>query len=404
LRFRSRSFPLAVTCALGVACSGGDSQSRDDAGSDADTHLAPDTAPDTTPDTADTAPPDTAPDVIDTADLEDDIADSVPDVPDDADTADASEVVACEYLDAKRILSCRGTLQTIHLWTDSGPSECPAYYTSGSSEYATIEALATAEDCDTDCLYMPVQTVGVLGCDSGDNESYVLNVATPVQGVTCFDAVYTTSVGLVTDLCAWDETSCSAACTCAAGDIGEVAAMQLSGGSGTGSIGQSSSAVRTQTVTAPADGVLSTVEFRLSRCDVDIDVVLTVSDASTSTLLATSRINASSLPNTCAGAPGSLDANTPGAGLFNLLDACVVVSSGQTLLLALSLDPNAPLSLCESGVCVGLRAGQDCDFARECDATVGISIDNSNPYPGGAVVGYPDQDLAFKLFMLPLAP
>jgi len=382
----SRLSPALATAlaifVVSIECSGGDTTTREDAVSVGDTPLAQDTA-------TDTAVDDTHPGQTETTD----------------DVVDASDVVSCEYLDERLVATCAGALRILQRWTDASSAGCPEFYSSGAARSPTLASLAADLGCSTDCVYVPVQTVEVHGCDSGTTLGYDLHEAHPSEGITCIDAVFVTPDGVLTDLCAWRETSCSAPCRCADGDLGEALVAQLSGASGTQGVSVPPHITIAQTVTVPTDGVLTAVELGLANCTSNVDVLLTVSDEGTAAVLATGRLSVASVPSTCFGFVLNLDLDTPGAGVFDLFEACAVVSSGQTLVLTLHLDiEDAPPSVCEGGVCVGGRASGSCQTAVECVPRIGVGVDGRDPYPGGALMGFPDRDLAFKVFMHPLAP
>lgn len=367
-----RSTPAFIaSLALAFAACGGDDQPSTDVGADTSDATPGDT----------TTPPDSTP-PSDTPETSEDVL--TPDTPDATDTIDASEEVLApclpdeEVFDDPRIISCKGALTFYFYGEDTSASSCPPTWRFNDTVYPSLEALAAAEGCDASCEYRATHAVDLIGCQSGFRTGY--EVYEPFAPEGCFEAVFATPGGLLTDLCAWPEKACRADCNpdCAEGTVGTLDASQLSAQAGALRLGPTTEIA--QTFRVESDGILTGVELRLTRCDSDTPALLAILDEG-GVEVAWAELSAESQPAGCDGA-GSLSDGAPGVGYFAVEDACLAVTAGETLQLVLRY-PFCDLQSCPDGVGVGYAAG--------------------DPYEHGALSvngdEEADQDLAFKVFV-----
>lgn len=201
---RMRVTRLVPILALLTAC-GDDAKTASDTRTDsADTSgdTSADSAPDTTDTSADSAA-DTEPDT--TADTEPDTApDTEPDS--EADTADTTpDTAGCEYFEEIELMKCAESHVQILHWKDFGETGCADYYTRADARYDTLEALATAEDCDTSCIYVATTAVDFIRCDGQGRSGWETFEA---DGEGCLEALYRTADGIFPDLCLWATYAC----------------------------------------------------------------------------------------------------------------------------------------------------------------------------------------------------
>lgn len=357
--------PLYLLLALALPACGDDSnpqtdtdtsQTDTDASQPGDTTGPNDTSDDTAPDTTDTTD-DTAPDT--TADTEV----SPPCVPEG------------EIFDDPRVILCGSTLTFVFYGEDLSPSACPPYYRLNDTKYPSLEALAAAENCDASCEYRGTMGVDIIGCESGFRTGY--EVYEPTSENTCLEAVYSTPVGLLADLCLWPEKTCRSDCNpaCAEGTVGDLDAHQLSGAAGTKRVSSTSIG---QSFRAEKAGILTGIELRLTRCDMTTPAALTLLDPD-GVELAWAEL--ATPPEGCESTT-DLSNTPPGPAHFAIEGQCLAVETGDTLHIVL----NAPL--CET---------------PPCGDGFGLGYATGNPYtPGTLFVGetaVPAEDLSFKVFI-----
>ena len=349
---------LMLCIALGLAACDDDSNPR----SDTET-TAPDT---TTPDDTNT-PPDSTPDSDDTT-------------PDTDDTTPDSEVSPpcipdAEVFDDPRVIVCGTTLTFVFYGEDLSPSACPPYYRFNDTKYPSLEALAAAEDCDATCEYRGTMGVDLIGCESGFRTGY--EVYEPTTDNACLDAVYSTPIGLLSDLCLWPEKTCRADCnpSCAEGTIGDLDAHQLSAAAGTRRV---TTAPLGQSFRAEKNGILTGLELRLTRCDTTTPTSLTLLDAD-GVEIAWAEL--ATPPDGC-DSTTDLENGPPGPAYFAIEGQCLAVQTGDTL--RLTIQP----PLCDT---------------PPCGDGVGLGYATGNPYtPGSLFTGdtaVTTEDLSFKVFI-----
>jgi len=366
---------LSVLFALAFAACGSDSSRPTDTAGDTSGEVTGDTsgpdAPD--PDTDDTASPDGE---------DDDGGDGM-----SGDTSeDAAEVVApcvpdAEIFDDPRVIDCGGTLTFVFFGEDTSPSQCPSYYRFNDTKYPTLEALAAAQNCSASCEYRASIGVDLIGCESGFRTGY--EQYEPVdKEATCLEAVYSTPIGLLRDLCTWPEKACRADCNadCAEGTIGTSNATQLSGSAGTLRVTPTTNIG--QSFRAETAGILTGIELRLTGCSAGLPATIAILDENGGEV-GWAELASATLPEGC-DSTANLTAGAPGVGYFALETSCVGVEIGDTLTLVVQYpfcDPE--IETCADGVGLGYALG--------------------NPYTPGTLftneTAVPDQDLAFKVFV-----
>jgi hypothetical protein len=363
---------LSVFCALAFAACGSDSSKPTDTTGDTSGEVTGDTvvpdAPD--PDTNDTAGPDGS---------DDDTSGDT--------TEDTAEVVApcvpdMEIFDDPRVIDCAGALTFVFYGEDTSPSQCPSYYRFSDTKYASLEALAAARGCSASCEYRASIGVDLIGCESGFRTGYEQYVPVDEEATTCLDAVYSTPIGLLRDLCAWPEKACRAECNadCTEGTVGTSNASQLSGAAGTLRVTPTTNIG--QSFRAETAGVLTGIELRLTGCGTGLPATISILDENGGEVGWAELVNAT-LPEGC-DSTSSLTAGAPGVGYFALETSCVGVEIGDTLTVMVQYpfcDPE--IETCPDGVGLGYATG--------------------NPYTPGSLftneTAVPDQDLAFKVFV-----
>jgi len=147
------------------------------------------------------APPDDSQAPQDTEVTPDDTqAPDTDDVAADGTAPDAGDASNCEYFEDPEVLKCGlGYSQVLH-WKDFAHPECTSYYTKQGRRYETVQALATAENCESTCVYVATNAVDFIRCGGGGRSGYTIFKA---EGETCLEQVYGTDDGIVTDLCTW---------------------------------------------------------------------------------------------------------------------------------------------------------------------------------------------------------
>jgi hypothetical protein len=177
-----------------------DSAEPDDSDTADDSDDADDTADDS--DDADDTADDTANDVDDA----DDTANDVDDADDTADT-DTAETT-CEYFEERELLRCgpNNSNTQVLKWISVDAVACPPYYTRGEDRYETLEALATAESCDADCVFRARISVDFIRCDGQGRSGY--DVYESADEEACGTPLYYTSDGIFPDLCFWSVYAC----------------------------------------------------------------------------------------------------------------------------------------------------------------------------------------------------
>lgn len=196
---------IAMSSLLVFAC-------KDDEPTQAQTD-APDTSAETTPDSAepddsdttDDSDADDTPDETDTPDVDEtDTADTSPG--DSDDTADVPET-SCEYFEERQLLRCgpNDAITQVLYWVSVDAAACPPYYTRGEDRYATIEALATGEQCDASCVFKARNSVDFIRCDGLGRNGFDTYEA---DDEACGTTLYYTSDGIFPDLCLWALYAC----------------------------------------------------------------------------------------------------------------------------------------------------------------------------------------------------
>ncbi len=364
---------LSVLCALAFAACGSDSSKPTDTAGDTSGEVTGDTVE---PDTDDTAGPDGS---------DDDAGDGTSGETSGDAAEDTAEVVApcvpdAEIFDDPRVIDCGGTLTFVFFGEDISPSQCPSYYRFNDTKYPTLEALAAAQNCSATCEYRASIGVDLIGCESGFRTGYEQYVPVNEEATTCLDAVYSTPIGLLSDLCTWPEKACRADCNadCAEGTVGTANASQLSGAAGT--LRVTSTTNIGQSFRAETAGILTGIELRLTSCSADLPGIVAILDEE-GRELALAELTSATLPAGCESS-ANLTAGAPGVGYFALETSCVGVEIGDTLRLMVQYP------LCE---------------VETCPDGVGLGYATGNPYTPGTLftndTAVPDQDLAFKVFV-----
>lgn len=185
--------------------------------------------PEPSPDAEDVPDVDDVPEVEDAADVEDaaevaDVPEDVPDVEDVPEVEDAPDVedvwapdaepdgqpdvvAACDATFEVPVILLCGDVYTLFLyWSDWADETCPTWYTPTGPDpvaYATLEALADAEGCDAECLYVATTAVDFVNCN-GNKSGYEVYEA----GDACPGPVHGTPDGIYESLCDWGAYDC----------------------------------------------------------------------------------------------------------------------------------------------------------------------------------------------------
>jgi len=383
---------LICVCASFAACGDDGSGGSDTADATTTDTSAAETSAETTDDTAvaetsgDTTASETADDTT-VAETNEEVAGG-----DTSSAEDVPDATGCEYFEEPRVAECNGLLTQFLKWSDFGASGCPDYYTAGDDRYESFAALAAAKSCDAECEYVATIGADFIGCVSGSRTGYEQYEA---SGQGCLEAVYNTPVGLLRDLCDWQEQACYAGCnpSCQEGIAGTVDASQLAA-SGTVNVTTRQSA--SQELVVSAAGYLAGIELSAKHCGTPVGLFVTIMDIDGNEV-AWADVAPETIPAGCT-TETPLVTGPRAAVYADLATNCLAVAAGDTLRFVVTPAFDTPEGLCgANNTCEEGDIGKTCAAHDECELRTTLGIATGDPYVGeGPFTG---ADLTFKVFI-----